>query len=326
MRAGGPMPSDALVPRVLAGDTAAIARLMSRAEASSSECQGALARIYEVAGRSHVIGVTGAPGSGKSTLVARLALALRASGKRVGIIAIDPSSPYSGGSIMGDRIRMSELSGDEGIFVRSMATRGAHGGLARAALEAVDILEAAAFDCVIIETVGVGQAEVEIARAAHTVVVVSAPGLGDDIQAIKAGILEIADIHVVSKCDRPDANRTISDLKTMLTMGLSLASGDTWHPPVIPTSSLRNEGVGQLIDCLDRHGRYMRDSSAGQERIRAIADFRMLKTAEDLLQRRFLAWRGRELAGISELLSQRRISPVQAAERLLDKMTKEGML
>ncbi|MCE9658308.1 MAG: methylmalonyl Co-A mutase-associated GTPase MeaB [Burkholderiales bacterium] len=319
-----PVPSDSLVARALASDSAAMARLMTRAEAGSPECRPALAQIYAKAGRAHVIGITGVPGSGKSTLVSTLTVKLRRSGKRVGIIAVDPSSPYSGGSIMGDRIRMSELVGDEGIFIRSMATHGAHGGMARASLEAVDVLDAAGFDYVIIETVGVGQAEVEIARAAHTVVVVSAPGLGDDIQAIKAGILEIADIHAVSKCDRSDANRTVSDLKTMLAMGMSLASGGAWQSPVVPTSSAKGEGFEQLIECLDRHGQLMRHSDAGRERVRRIAEFRMLKTAEDLLHQRFLEARQGTLVAVSAQLSDRRISPYQAAERLLNGINLQG--
>jgi LAO/AO transport system kinase len=313
-----PISSDSLLPRALASDNAAMARLMSRAEASSAECRPAMAQLYAKAGRAHVIGITGVPGSGKSTLVSTLTLKLRAGGKRVGIIAVDPSSPYSGGSIMGDRIRMSELVNDEGVFIRSMATRGAQGGMARASLEAVDVLDAAGFEYIIIETVGVGQAEVEIARAAHTVVVVSAPGLGDDIQAIKAGILEIADIHVVSKCDRSDANRTICDLKNMLMMGMSLVPGGGWNAPVVPTSSANGEGFEQLIECLDRHGHYMRTTDAGRQRIRRIAEFRMLKTAEDLLHQRFLAARQSTLANVSEQLAERLISPYQAAERLLD--------
>ena len=316
--------SDALIASALQGDNAAMARLMSRAEAGSAECRPALATLYAKAGRAHVIGITGVPGSGKSTLVSTLTLQLRAGGKRVGIIAVDPSSPYSGGSIMGDRIRMSELVNDAGVFIRSMATRGAQGGMARASLEAVDVLDAAGFDYVLIETVGVGQAEVEIARAAHTVVVVSAPGLGDDIQAIKAGILEIADIHVVSKSDRSDANRTISDLKTMLVMGMSLGGRDSWQAPVVPISSLKGEGFEQLIECIERHGRLMRSSEAGQARVRRIAEFRMLKTAEDLLHQRFLRARQGALAAVADQLMDRRISPYQAAERLLNGLNLEG--
>ncbi|HEY0876931.1 MAG TPA: methylmalonyl Co-A mutase-associated GTPase MeaB [Zeimonas sp.] len=309
--------SDALVERALRSEHAAMARLMTRAEAGSPECRSAFAQLYAKTGHAHRIGITGVPGSGKSTLVSVLTRRLREQGKRVGVIAVDPSSPYSGGSIMGDRIRMSEHVGDDGVFIRSMATRGAHGGMARASLEAADVLDAAGFDYVIVETVGVGQAEVEIARAAHTVVVVSAPGLGDDIQAIKAGILEIADVHVVSKCDRADANRTVSDLKTMLAMGLSIGPKAEWNAPVVPTSSARGDGFDKLIDALARHAQHLRGSDAGRERLRRIADFRMLKTAEDLLGERFRAARGGELAALSALLAERRISPYQAAERLL---------
>ena len=321
-----PVASADLVPRALAGDNAAMARLISRAEAGAAECRPALAQLYARAGRAHVIGITGVPGSGKSTLVSTLTLKLRTTGKRVGIIAVDPSSPYSGGSIMGDRIRMAELVNDAGVFIRSMATRGEQGGMARATLEAVDVLDAAGFDYVIIETVGVGQAEVEIARTAHTIVVVSAPGLGDDIQAIKAGILEIADIHVVSKCDRADANRTISDLKTMLTMALALGGNAAWHTPVLPTSAANGEGFDQLIDCLQRHGAFMRASAAGRARIRSIAEFRMLKTAEALLRQRFIHARQGALAAVSADLAARRISPYQAAERLLDDISAQGTL
>jgi LAO/AO transport system kinase len=313
-----PVPSLELVPRALAGEIPAMARLMTRAEAGSPECRPALAQLYARAGRAHVIGVTGVPGSGKSTLVSTLALRLRALGKRVGVIAIDPSSPYSGGSIMGDRIRMNELVHDPGIFIRSMATRGSQGGMARASLEAVDVLDAAGYEVVIIETVGVGQAEVEIARAAHTVVVVSAPGLGDDIQAIKAGILEIADIHVVSKCDRSDANRTIGDLKTMLAMGMASIPRGHWISPVVPTSALDGTGLDDLIAQIERHGAYMRESAPGRERVRRIAEFRMLKTAEDLLYQRYLATRQGRLDVVSARLAQREISPYQAAEALLD--------
>ncbi len=320
----GAVASLALVERALAGDTAAMARLMSRAEAAAPECRAAMARIYAKAGRAHVIGITGVPGSGKSSLVAILTQKLRASGKRVGIIAVDPSSPYSGGSIMGDRIRMSELAMDAGVFIRSMATRGAQGGIARSSLEAVDILDAAGFEVVIVETVGVGQAEVEIARAAHSVVVVSAPGLGDDIQAIKAGILEIADIHVVSKCDRSDANRTVADLKSMLILGMGSLDSGSWQTPVVPTSAVRGEGFETLIACLERHAAHLRTTDAARERVRRIAEFRMLKTAEDLLRQRFIAARDPAVAKVAEQLAAREISPYQAAEQLLDGLAFQG--
>jgi LAO/AO transport system kinase len=281
------VPSLELVPRIARGETAAIGRLISRAEAGMAEARPALAEIYRRASRSHVIGVTGVPGSGKSTLVSKLAQDLRDLGGRVGIVAVDPSSPYSGGSILGDRIRMSDLALDPGIFIRSMATRGETGGLARAALDAVDVLDVAGFDTVIIETVGVGQDEVEIARAAHTTVVVSAPGLGDEIQAIKAGMLEIADIHVVSKCDRPDSNRTITDLKQMLTLGAHTSARTEWAAPVIGVSSYKGEGFSELMDALSRHRAASTGTEYGRRRRLHIAEFRLARIAEMLIFERF---------------------------------------
>jgi LAO/AO transport system kinase len=319
------VPSLELVPRVLAGDPGAIARLMSRAESAHAECRDALARIYEHGGKAHVVGITGVPGSGKSTLVSVLATRLRARGGTVGIVAVDPSSPWSGGSIMGDRIRMAELAGDPGIFIRSMATRGALGGMARATGEAVDILDAAGFGHVLVETVGVGQDEVEIAHASHTTVVVSAPGLGDDIQAIKAGILEIADVHVVSKCDRSDANRTIADLKNMLAMGQAAGSGSdaAWRPPVVATSSAERKGIDALVDALDGHRAHLDGSEAGAARLRRIAEFRMLKTAEELLRDRFRQARHGHVADVAERLVRRQLSPYAAGEHLLDAPERE---
>jgi len=307
-----------LLPRVLKGDVAAIARLLSRAEAADPECRETLGEVYARAGKAHVIGITGVPGSGKSTMVAVLARRLRQAGHKVGIIAIDPSSPYSGGSIMGDRIRMSELAGDEGVYIRSMATRGALGGMARATLDSVDILDVAGFDYILIETVGVGQDEVEIASASHTTLVVSAPGLGDEIQAIKAGILEIADIHVVSKSDRPDARSTISDLKQMLTLGISLDATAAWRPPVVATSSMKGEGFEELVSALEKHRAFLRDSEAGRARARKIAEFRMLKTAEDLLRIRFKEHSASRVRATADRLMSREIDPYKAGEQLIE--------
>ena len=238
-----------------------------------------MARIYRRAGRAHVIGITGVPGSGKSTLVAKLGQMLRENGKKLGIVAVDPSSPFSGGSILGDRIRMADLALDAGVYIRSMATRGAMGGMARAALDAVDILDVAGFGTIIIETVGVGQDEVEIARASHTTIVVSAPGLGDEIQAIKAGILEIADIHVVSKCDRSDANRTLTDLKSMLALGTVGKDKPEWTIPVIGVSSFSGEGFDDLIKAIDRHRHIAFETETGRQRQLSIARFRLQKPA-----------------------------------------------
>jgi LAO/AO transport system kinase len=324
------IPSPDLAPRVLAGDTRAIARLLTRAESGIDEARPTLDAMFAHAGRAHVVGITGVPGSGKSTLVARLAAAVRRSGRRIAIVAIDPSSPFSGGAILGDRIRMSELGGDPGVFVRSMATRGALGGLAKGALEAVDVLDAAGFDIVVIETVGVGQDEVEIARAAHTTVVVSAPGLGDDIQAIKAGILEIADVHAVSKCDKPDANRTIADLKNMLALGLTKmdtarfapvpgasVSDPPWRPPVIATSSIRDEGVSELLTAIDRHRDALEESGEIEARRAAIAERRLLAAGEAMLREQFARHRDVKLSGLLAQLRERTVSPNAAARKLL---------
>jgi GTPase len=313
-----------LVAGVLAGDVRAVARLLSRAEAGTDEARDALDAMWTRAGRAHVVGITGVPGSGKSTLVTRLALAIRASGRKLGIVAIDPSSPFSGGAILGDRIRMGELGGDPGVFIRSMATRGALGGLARGTLEAVDVLDAAGYDVVLIETVGVGQDEVDIARAAHTVVVVSAPGLGDDIQAIKAGILEIADIHAVSKCDRPDANRTLAELKNMLAMGLGAVSAGAWRAPVIATSAVGDVGVAELLGAIDDHRAALEASGEIVPRRAAIAERRMLRAGDELLRDHFARHRDGAVALLLHQLDSRALSPHAAARRLLRELNLGG--
>jgi LAO/AO transport system kinase len=323
----GYVASSQLVAGVLARDVRAIARLLTRAESGSDEARPALDDIFRHAGRAHVVGITGVPGSGKSTLVAKLAQAVRASGRTIAIVAIDPSSPFSGGAILGDRIRMGDLAGDRGVFVRSMATRGSLGGLARGTLEAVDVLDAAGFDIVFIETVGVGQDEVDVARAAHTTVVVSPPGLGDDIQAIKAGILEIADVHVVSKCDKPDANRTISDLKSMLALGLALGPADArkrWQPPVVSTASLRGEGVTDLLAAIDRHYAHLAASGEIAVRRTAINERRLLKAGEEILRSAFARHRDAKVSALLEKLAARTLSPHSAASRLLAEMNIGG--
>ncbi|WP_260294397.1 methylmalonyl Co-A mutase-associated GTPase MeaB [Sedimenticola hydrogenitrophicus] len=311
------IPSDTLAERAARGELQAVGRLISRAEAGVPEVRPTLAAIYRRTGAAHVIGITGVAGSGKSTLVAGLALRLRQAGDKVGIVAIDPSSPYSGGSILGDRIRMSELAADPGIFIRSMATRGALGGMARATLEAVDILDLAGFDAIIIETVGVGQDEVEIARASHTTIVVSAPGLGDGIQAIKAGTLEIADIHVVSKCDRSDADRTLMDLKQMLMLGHAAAASTDWQVPVIGVSAYSGEGIDALVTAITRHRAVALRSAAGQTRRLAIADFRLRKTAENLLAERFAAVAAEGAPPLARRLADRDADPYTLARELV---------
>jgi len=305
-----------LVERVCAGERRAVARMLSRAESGAEEAREALDQLYRRCGRAHVVGITGVPGSGKSTLVARLTAAVLRSGLRIGVIAIDPSSPFSGGSILGDRIRMGEVAGDPSVFVRSMATRGALGGLAHGTLESVDILDAAGYDIIFVETVGVGQDEVDIVRAAHTTVVVSAPGLGDDIQAIKAGVLEIADIHAVSKGDKPEADKTVSELKAMLGMALP-ASGLKRAVPVLKTCSMRDEGIDALLAAIHAHRQHLTESGQYEARRQAIRVRRMLKAAEQLLHGEFERHREGRMADLVAELAAGAISPQSAAKRLL---------
>jgi len=312
-----------LLAQAADGNVRAAGRLISRAEAGVAEARPALAGIYRRAGLAHVIGLTGVPGSGKSTLVAKLAAALRTRGEKVGIVAVDPSSPYSGGAILGDRIRMTELASDPGVFIRSMATRGATGGMARAALDAVDILDVAGFRTVIIETVGVGQDEVEIARASDTTIVVSAPGLGDEIQAIKAGILEIADIHVVSKCDRDDANRTLTDLKQMLTLGALTQAKPLWQIPVIGVSSYSGQGIDELLARIVRHREVLASTELGAQRRRRVAEFRLAKTAETMLIERFAGGARGIAPPLARRLADRDTDPYSAAQSLIAQTLKQ---
>jgi len=244
-----------------------------------------------------------------------MAKRFRADGRTVGIVAVDPSSPYSGGAILGDRVRMSDLATDEGVFIRSLATRGALGGLARAAMDTVDILDAAGFDVVLIETVGVGQDEVDIAGAAETVLVLSAPGLGDGIQAIKAGVLEIADIHVVSKCDKDESSRTVADLKSMLHLGSTARNHHGWEVPVLRTSAETNLGIDELNDALNNHRIHLVESGERVIRRRQILETRIVKTAEDLLRQRITQGDSMSKAVESALAGDK--SPRQAAEELL---------
>jgi len=305
-----------LVARVRGGERRAIARMLSRAESGSAEAREALDLLYRGAGRAHVVGITGVPGSGKSTLVAKLIAAVLDTGRKIGVVAIDPSSPFSGGSILGDRIRMSEVTSHPSVFVRSMATRGALGGLAHGTFEAVDVLDAAGYDMVFIETVGVGQDEVDVVRAAHTTVVVSAPGLGDDVQAIKAGILEIADVHAVSKADKPEADQTVTELKSMLALALPRA-GLKRAVPVIRTSAARGEGIVELLTAIDAHREHLIASGQYEKRRQSIRERRMLKAAEQVLHEAFERNRQGCMADLVAELAAGTLSPQGAARRLL---------
>ena len=314
-----------LLAQVREGRRRAIARLITRVERSEDAAREATQALYQHTGRAHIVGITGSPGSGKSTLVNQIAKAFRQENSKVGIVAVDPSSPFTGGAILGDRIRMRDLSGDPGIFIRSMASRGSLGGLARATSAVIKILDAAGYDIILVETVGAGQAEVDIARVAHTTVVIEAPGMGDDIQSIKAGILEIADMLVVNKADRPGAANTVKALRMMLhlggglslrhhgeTMTVSAVDGEKdppeqWQIKVYETIAHEAAGVPELVAAIHHHAVYLQDSSEWFEREKD----RSRRDVTELLQAHFMA---RLQAIVSQESREKMISAVAARE------------
>ena len=305
------------VDDVLAGNRRAIARAITQVERGGRNAHSILADLFPHTGRAQIVGVTGAPGTGKSTLVNQLARAYRHRGRTVGIVAVDPTSPFSGGAILGDRVRMQALSGDDGVFIRSMATRGSLGGLAWTTRDVVAVLDAAGFDIVFIETVGAGQSEVEIADAAHTTLVVTVPGLGDDIQAVKAGILEIADVFVVNKSDHPGADETVSQIRTMLNMDPH--AGD-WRPPILKTVATTGEGMAEMIDAIEEHYTHLLQTGEKSRRDRSRARSEVL----DILRHTLL---NRALDGLSEpdfekmidQVTERELDPYAAVDGLLER-------
>jgi LAO/AO transport system kinase len=307
-----------LVPLVLDGNRRALARLISLVEDDGPAAREVLATLYPHTGRAHVIGVTGAPGTGKSTLVNTLAKTIRSRSKTVGIVAVDPTSPFTGGALLGDRVRMRDLAGDEGIFIRSMATRGSLGGLALATSDVVKALDAAGFEVVLVETVGVGQAEVDVARTAHTVIVIEAPGLGDDVQAMKAGLLEIADVLVVNKADRPGAENTARALEVSLELGRSNQEDAVWRPPILKTVALDGTGIEEVLTAATDHRAYLVLSgmwaSREQERVRTDL-VRMLERGlfDQLVEQLGEA----ELDRWVERIVARKIDPYSAVETII---------
>jgi len=308
-----------LVKSIRSGDPRSLAKAISIVEREDSAAEAILAELYASTGKARIIGITGSPGAGKSTLVAALAKHYRKLEKRIGIVAVDPTSPFSGGAILGDRIRMAELYTDRGVFIRSMATRGFMGGLAKATNDVVDLLDAAGFDIVLVETVGVGQDEVDVIRMVQTNVVVLVPGMGDDIQAIKAGLMEIGDIFAVNKADRPGTDKTVTEVTMM--MSLVEEHGD-WIPPIVKTVASRGEGIAELESALDKHAQYLAASGELERRNRERVRIRI----ETLLKEKFM---GRLIGGalpasdyekILDDVLRKRNNPHDAAESVLTRV------
>ncbi len=303
-----------LVERARAGDRVALARLISVVEAGGAPARAAIAALVRHTGSAWTVGVTGAPGAGKSTLTDRVIHAMRATGADVGVLAIDPTSPFSGGAILGDRVRMQDHSADRGVFIRSMATRGHLGGLALATPQAVRVLDAAGKDWIVIETVGVGQVEVEIAGHADTTVVVVNPGWGDAVQAAKAGLLEIADVFVVNKADRPGTTETARDLEGML----DLAGELEWRPPVVRTVATDGTGITELWDALRAHREFLESCGLVDTRRRArVRDELRAILAEELRARAEVIGSGPEFDALVDKVVARDLDPFTAASELL---------
>jgi LAO/AO transport system kinase len=328
-----------LAEHAIQGDRLALARLLTKIENETQQGLDELARLYQHSGRAHIIGVTGAPGTGKSTLVNRLAEYLRSHKEKnaeesptLAVVAVDPSSPFTGGAILGDRIRMRDLAGDPGVFIRSMASRGALGGLARGTARVVQALDGVGFNTILIETVGAGQAEVEIARTAHTTIVISAPGMGDEVQAIKAGILEIADILVLNKADVPGAERAMQALRAVLEMGGPAKESMTdlggqiesdgiqtrWETPIISTVATKGDGIPDLAEAISRHRHHLEESGEWNIRDRKRVQSEMDSLLRERLLARFLDHQpdGRYDEMLEQVL-ERKVSPHQAVEVLI---------
>ena len=305
-----------LVDRMLAGDRRALARLVTLIEGESEVCSAVMSVVYPHAGDAYCIGVTGPPGAGKSTIVDGLVKVLRDEGKEVGVLAVDPTSPFSGGAVLGDRIRMQRHYLDPGVFIRSLATRGAHGGLSRVAGASVKLLDASGRDVVVLESVGVGQTELDIMKVADTVVVTLVPEAGDAVQTLKAGLMEIADIFVVNKADREGATRLVATIKAML----SLDGGeDWWRPPVLLCQARKGEGIDALNDAIDRHRRAMRETSHLERRRRARRREEFLQTLSDELHARIgnVMSSDEALITITAQIESGKLDPYTAASRLL---------
>jgi LAO/AO transport system kinase len=302
--------------KLLNGEPRAIARAITAVENGTADAAGLMKAVYPKTGKALVIGITGSPGAGKSSLVDKLAAFYKENGEKIGIICVDPSSPFSGGAILGDRIRMATLGLDKNVFIRSMATRGNLGGLSRATVDAVAILDAAGFDKVIVETVGVGQDEVEIVKAADVSVVVLVPGMGDDIQAIKAGIMEIGDVFVINKADREGVLRTQKELESLLSLA---HRPDFWNPPIVKTIATENKGIEDLVTAIESYRAFQDQDDTSLARKQSIARWRLL----ELLQERLLAdvlnrnGTGEKIDLLAAEIAEKKNDPYSAVEELL---------
>ncbi|KUM73022.1 methylmalonyl Co-A mutase-associated GTPase MeaB [Streptomyces griseorubiginosus] len=310
-----------LVALAREGRPRAVARLISLVEGASPQLREVMQTLAPLTGNAYVVGLTGSPGVGKSTSTSALVTAYRKQDRRVGVLAVDPSSPFSGGALLGDRVRMSEHASDPGVYIRSMATRGHLGGLAWSAPQAIRVLDAAGCDVILVETVGVGQSEVEIASQADTSVVLLAPGMGDGIQAAKAGILEIGDVYVVNKADRDGADATARELNHMLGLGESRRPGD-WRPPIVKTVASRAEGVDEVVEALEKHRAWMEEHGVLAERRRARAAHEVEAIALTALRERIGDLRGdRRLDALAERIVAGLLDPYRAADELVNGLT-----
>lgn len=310
-----------LVEQAREGRPRAVARLISLVEGASPQLREVMAALAPLSGGAYVVGLTGSPGVGKSTSTSALVTAYRKRGKRVGVLAVDPSSPFSGGALLGDRVRMSDHASDPGVYIRSMATRGHLGGLAWSAPQAIRVLDAAGCEVILVETVGVGQSEVEIAAQADTCVVLLAPGMGDGIQAAKAGILEIGDVYVVNKADRDGADSTARELNHMLSLGESRGAGD-WRPPIVKTVAARGEGIDEVVEALEKHRAWMEEHDVLNARRRRRAANEVENIAVTALRERIGDLHGdQRLDALAERIITGRLDPYTAADELIESVT-----
>ncbi len=312
-----------IIEKVLKADVRAIAKTISLIENNSSQTQSILKKLYSHTGNAFILGVTGPPGAGKSTLVDKLAEIIRQQDKTIGIIAIDPTSPFSGGAILGDRIRMQRHSTDPGIFIRSMATRGHLGGLSRATNDAITVLDAAGKDIIIIETVGVGQDEVEIVNTAHTSIVVLTPIMGDDIQTIKAGIMEIADVFVINKADKGDYRRLEVDLKNMIDQ---FSRKDKWEPPIVDTVAIKDTGLEELLQKIYSHWEYILKQNLLKDKVKIRSQMQLMELIKELVLKKIcsISLSPEELEQHIEKIAARESDPYTAAEEIIENFLKHS--